>query len=148
MSNTVRNVLAVLAGLVIGAIVNMVLVTVGSMVIPPPAGVDVNNVESMKASMHLFEPRHFITPFLAHALGTLVGAVAAFVIARSYKTRFAYVIGIIFLLAGVAASVMIPAPTWFKVLDLVVAYIPMAWLGAQIGGRVNQGAPVSQKREA
>ena len=148
MSNTVRNVLAVLAGLVIGAIVNMVLVTVGSMVIPPPAGVDVNNVESMKASMHLFEPRHFITPFLAHALGTLVGAVAAFLIAGSYKTRFAYVIGIIFLLGGVAASVMIPAPTWFKVLDLVVAYIPMAWLGTQIGGRVNQGAPVSQKREA
>jgi hypothetical protein len=149
MSNVVRNVLAVLAGLVIGAIVNMVLVTISPMVVPPPAGVDVNNMESLKAGMHLFEPKHFIMPFLAHALGSLIGAAAAFVIAGSYKARFAYVVGAIFLLGGIAASVMLPAPAWYKVLDLVVAYIPMAWLGAQIGGRMTKGgAPVSQKREA
>lgn len=149
MSNVVRNVLAVLAGLVIGAIVNMVLITISPMVIPPPAGVDVNNMESLKAGMHLFEPKHFIMPFLAHALGSLIGAVAAFLIAGSYKARFAYVVGAIFLLGGIAAAVMLPAPVWYKVLDVVVAYIPMAWLGAQIGGRMSQGgAPVSQKREA
>jgi hypothetical protein len=30
---------------------------------------------------------------------------------------------------------MIPAPTWFIALDLLAAYLPMAWLGIQIGDR-------------
>ena len=138
MPNVLRNVLAVLAGLVIGSIVNFVLITISPMVIPPPAGVDVSNPESLSRAMHLFEPRHFIIPFLAHALGTLVGALAAYLIAVSYKARLAYVIGVLFLCGGLAASFMIPAPTWFKVLDLLVAYLPMAWLATQIGARINK----------
>ena len=133
MSNVVRNVLAVLAGLVIGGIVNMLLVTIGPMVIPPPAGVDVSNMEALSKSMPLFEPRHFIMPFLAHALGTLVGAIAAYMIAASHKTQIALAIGVVFLLGGAAASYMLPAPAWFEALDLLVAYLPMAWLGARIG---------------
>ena len=138
MPNVLRNVLAVIAGLVIGAVVNMALIAISPMIVPPPAGVDINNPESLSRGIHLFEPRHFIMPFLAHALGTLAGALAAYLIAASYKSRLAYVIGILFLLGGIAASVMIPAPTWFKALDLVVAYLPMAWLATQIGARIQK----------
>jgi hypothetical protein len=46
----------------------------------------------------------------------------------------AYVVGGFFLVGGIAASAMIPAPTWFKALDVVLAYLPMAWLGGRIGG--------------
>lgn len=60
--STVKNVLAVIAGIVIGGFVNMGLITISGSVIPPPAGVDVTDMESLKASMHLFEPRHFIFP--------------------------------------------------------------------------------------
>ncbi|RMG38369.1 MAG: hypothetical protein D6732_05390, partial [Methanobacteriota archaeon] len=70
MNPILRNVIAVLAGLILGSVVNMGLITLGSSVIPPPPGVDVTDMESLKSSMHLFEPRHFIFPFLAHALGT------------------------------------------------------------------------------
>ena len=35
---------------------------------------------------------------------------------------------------------MIPAPTWFKALDLLVAYLPMAWLATQIGARLNKAS--------
>jgi hypothetical protein len=28
---------------------------------------------------------------------------------------------------------MIPAPAWFIALDLIAAYLPMAWLGAKLG---------------
>jgi hypothetical protein len=31
---------------------------------------------------------------------------------------------------------MIPAPTWYMVLDLVGAYIPMAWLAVIIGRQI------------
>jgi hypothetical protein len=100
--------------------------------------VDVNSTESMKAGIHLFEPRHFIMPFLAHAVGTLAGALAAYLIAASHKARLAYVIGVFFLFGGIAASFMIPAPTWFVALDLLAAYLPMAWLAIQIGTRMRQ----------
>ncbi len=50
-----RNILAVLLGLVIGNAVNVAIVVFDPEVIPPPAGVDVTNTESIRASIHLFE---------------------------------------------------------------------------------------------
>ena len=135
-----RNILAVILGLTVGGALNMALVTVSPHVIPPPAGVEVTNSESLRTSIHLFEPKHFVFPFLAHALGTLSGALLAFLIAASYRSVFAYIIGAFFLAGGIAASFMIPAPPWFIALDLAAAYIPMAWLGTQLGHRIIGGA--------
>ena len=148
MPNLLRNVLALLAGIAIGGGVNMALITLSPSLIPPPAGVDVNSAESLSKAMHRFEARHFIMPFLAHAVGTLAGALAAYLIAASYKALFAYVIGVVFLCGGVAASFMIPAPTWFIALDLLAAYLPMAWLGIQIGNRMQQANNGARKSEA
>jgi hypothetical protein len=148
MPNLLRNALAVLAGIAVGGGVNMALITLSPSLIPPPAGVDVSSAEGLSKAIHLFEPRHFIMPFLAHAIGTLAGALVAYVIAASYKAHIACVIGAVFLCGGVAASFMIPAPTWFIALDLLAAYLPMAWLGIQIGTRMKQGNNSAWKREA
>lgn len=136
MLKLIRNLAAILLGVIVGAAVNMALISISPMLIPPPAGVDVNNAESLSLGIHLFEPKHFIMPFLAHALGTLAGALVAYLIAASHKNRFAYVIGVFFLCGGIAASYMIPAPTWFIALDLVVAYLPMAWLAILLARRL------------
>src|SRR5687768_10495085 len=146
MPNVLRNVLAVVAGIAIGGVVNMALITLSPSLIPPPPGVDVNSAESLGKAMHLFEPRHFVMPFLAHALGTLAGALVAYLIAATYRARMAYVIGAVFLCGGVAASFMIPAPAWFIALDLLVAYIPMAWLAVQMGRQIKRenGGPSSR----
>jgi hypothetical protein len=148
MPNLLRNVIALLAGIAIGGGVNMAIITVSPSLIPPPAGVDVNSAESLSNAMPLFEPRHFIMPFLAHAVGALAGALVAYLIAASYKAQFAYAIGAVFLCGGVAASFMIPAPTWFIALDLLVAYLPMAWLGIQIGTSMTHGKTAARKRQA
>lgn len=133
MHPIVRNILAVVVGLVVGAVVNMGTLKMGASLVPPPAGADTMTMEGLKASMHLFGPQHFLFPFLAHALGTLVGAAAAAIIAATRKLRFAMVIGVAFLGGGVAMVLGVPSPMWFNVLDLVGAYIPMAWLGWKIG---------------
>jgi hypothetical protein len=140
MIRIVRNILAVLLGLVAGSAVNMAIVVAGPALIPPPAGVDVTNAESLAQSIHLFGPQHFVMPFLAHALGTLVGALVAYLVAASHKARFAWAIGVLFLAGGVAASFMIPAPAWFMAADLLLAYLPMAWLAIRIGAKL-QSAP-------
>jgi len=143
MTNILRNMIAVFAGIAIGAIVNMALVSLGPSLIPPPVGVDVNSAEGLASAMHLLEPRHFVMPLLAHALGTLAGALAAYLIATKRNVHLAYLVGLVFLCGGVGAGFMIPAPAWFIALDLVAAYIPMAWLGIQIGSRLKPETSVA-----
>lgn len=132
--------LALILGIAIGGGINMALVILGPTLIAPPPGVDMASAEGLRASMHLLQPRHLLMPFLAHAVGTFVGALAGSVLAVSYRSLVAYAIGTIFLCGGIAASFMIPAPTWFMVLDLTVAYLPMAWLGVSIANRVKPEA--------
>lgn len=47
----------------------------------------------------------------------------------------AYTVGGLFLLAGIANVAMLPAPPWFSALDLVAAYLPMAWLAHRLVSR-------------
>lgn len=126
-----RNILAVVAGAVIGSIVNMGLIVIGGKLIPPPAGVDVTSMEGLRAGIHLFQPKNFVFPFLAHALGTLAGAWLAARLAASRKMLMALIVGVLFLIGGIINVVSLSAPMWFNVLDLVVAYIPMAWIGGK-----------------
>lgn len=128
MNPIVRNILAVIAGWVAGGIINMGLITLGSSVYPIE-GVDPNDMEALAAVMPTLEPKYFIFPFLAHALGTLFGAYIAGRIAATHKLKFALGVGVLFLLGGIAAVFMIPAPAWFVAVDLILAYLPMAWLG-------------------
>jgi len=140
MLNVLKVALALIIGLVVGGGVNMALITLGPTLIAPPPGADMTSAEGLTASMHLLEPRHFVMPFLAHAVGTLVGALVGAVSAVSHRAVVAYAIGIAFLGGGIAASFMIPAPKWFIALDLVAAYLPMAWLGLSIANRLKPAA--------
>lgn len=140
MNPILRNVLAVVAGVVVGAFVNSALVNIGPSVIPLPEGADVSTMEGLSESMHLFKPVNFLPPFVAHALGTLVGAFLAAKIAASHAMKLALGIGAFFLLGGIAAAMMLGGPTWFIVTDLVLAYIPMGWLGGRLAGAGSQKA--------
>jgi len=124
-----RAVLAVVLGFVAGSAVNMGLITLSPLIIPPPPGADVTTMEGLRSSLHLFEPRHFVFPFLAHAVGTFVGAFVAAALAPGRSATPAYVVGGLFLLGGIANVLMLPAPAWFSALDLLLAYLPAAWLG-------------------
>jgi len=139
MPKFLRIVLAVLAGLVLGSVVNMALITVSGKVIPPPAGADVSTMEGLKASLHLFEARHFVFPFLAHALGALVGAWVASLLAPGQAPIPAYVVGGFFLVGGIANAFMLPAPVWFTLVDLLLASLPAAWLGQALAKRMSGG---------
>src|SRR6476620_97949 len=100
MHPIVKNILAVLIGIIVCSFVNGSLISVSGSIIPPPEGANVTTVEGLKAAMHLFEPKHFIFPFLAHALGTLTAAFIAARLAATNKMRIALGIGVCFLLGG------------------------------------------------
>ncbi len=137
MNSTIKNILAVIFGWLGGSAINMGLILTGHKLLPI-AGIDPNNMDELAAVMPTLEFEYFIFPFLAHALGTLVGATIAGLIAANHKMKFSLVIGVLFLLGGIMVNYMLPGPTWFAVLDIVFAYIPMAWIGGKIAMRLSR----------
>lgn len=128
MSPVIKNTLAVILGIVGGSIINGAIISISSQIIPPPTGADITTMEGLKASMHLFQPRHFLMPFLAHALGTFTGVFIPFKLAVSHHFKMALTVSIFFLAGGIANVFLLPSPVWFTFTDLTFAYIPMAYL--------------------
>jgi len=135
MKRVFRLILAVIVGVVVGSVANMALIMLGGHVIAPPAGVDTTTAEGLEAAMPLFGPKHFVFPFLAHAVGTLVGAFVATLLTPGRTRGPAWGVGACFLIGGIAAIAMLPSPVWFTVVDLALAYLPMAWLGHRLAPR-------------
>ncbi len=129
MSPAIKNVLAVAAGIIIGSGVNIGLVVLGQILIPLPDVMDGMDANSIGENAHLLEVKHMIPAFFAHAMGTLVGAFVAARFSVLRKLTMALLIGVFFLYGGIQMSLMVPAPTWFDILDLGFAYIPMAYAG-------------------
>ena len=132
MSPIIKNIIGAILGLIAGGAINMSIIMLSGSIIPLPEGIDPASMENLKENMHLFAPRHFVFPFLAHALGTLSGAYLTARLADSHKMKFAIGIGIFFLAGGIANAFMLPAPYWFITVDLSAAYIPMGWIGGKL----------------
>lgn len=107
----------------------------GHAIMPPPAGFDGNSMEGLAATIHLLRPIDFTVPFLAHALGPFVGVIVAMFIAASGRKTIAIILACLFLAGGIAANIMIPAPMWYRAIDLLLAYIPTAFLGWKLSGK-------------
>lgn len=128
MKPQIKSILAIIFGWLAGSIINMGLIQTGHSVFPIE-GVDINDMEALASVMPTLGYEYFIFPFFAHAFGTLVGAFVAGLIAVKNKIKFSLVIGVLFLLGGIIMCCLLPGPIWFNVLDITIAFIPMAWLG-------------------
>jgi hypothetical protein len=131
MNPIIKNILAVIAGWIGGSIINMGLIQIGHSLFPIQ-GIDPSDMQSYAEIMPTLSFEYFIFPLLAHGLGTLVGATIAGLIATSHKMKFALGIGGLFLTGGIIVNYMLPGPTWFTITDIVIAYIPMAWIGGML----------------
>ena len=128
MKPQIKSILAIIFGWLAGSIINMGLIQTGHSVFPIE-GVDINDMEALASVMPTLGYEYFIFPFFAHAFGTLVVAFVAGLIAVKNKIKFSLVIGVLFLLGGIKMCCLLHGPIWFNVLDITIAFIPMAWLG-------------------
>ena len=134
--NISRNIIALILGLFFGGMINMLIINNGGGFIAPPEGVNPKDIESIKENMHLYTPIHFIIPFLAHAMGTFIGALITSLIAVSIRMYLAIGVGFCFLIGGIMMVLILPSPLWFNIIDLSLAYLPMGWLGWKIGSKI------------
>ncbi len=135
MNPILRNLLALVAGWFGGSLVNMGLVKLGHALIPI-VGIDPSDMNALAEVMPTLDFKYFIFPFLAHAIGTLVGAAIAASIATTHKMKIALGVGALFLVGGIMVNYMLPGPTWFAVVDIVLAYLPMAWIGGKLAAHL------------
>jgi hypothetical protein len=138
MKKIFLSILAVLVGLFAGAFINGGIINISGDIIPPPPGTNLKTMEGLIDAMKIMEPKHFIMPFLAHALGTFFGAVLCTLLARSYQMILALSIGLAFFIGGFMMAFQLPAPLWFDLIDLIFAYFPMAWLGYRVVSLFNR----------
>lgn len=80
----------------------------------------------------LLQAKHYLAPFLAHALPSFIGGALAAWLAAGRKMAMALAVGTHHRAVGIAAAIMIPVPAWFILSDLGLAYLPMAWLGGNL----------------
>ncbi len=135
MNPILKNVLASLAGLVVMMAINVVLVMLLGSMIPPPEGVDIKDIDSINDNLHRYSTFQLVMPFIAHAGGTLAGCVAATKIASSHKLLIVMILAAVHLAGGyMMISMLSNSPMWFNMLDLGLAYFPMAFLAYKLFG--------------
>lgn len=135
----IRNTAIFFLALFIGMGINMGLIYVGSWLIPLPEGLDTSTREGLRIALPQLQPKHFIFPFLAHAMGTL--AAAFFVTAWSTVQQLerSLLIATLFFFGGLTTIIGMPSPLWFSILDLAVAYFPMAWFAYRWAAMLQKG---------
>lgn len=138
MKTTLRNLFVFVAGVFVGSLVNGLIINFSGAIIPPPAGFDLTTSEGLKAATLVMEPKHFIMPFLAHAIGTFIGAFLVTIFSKGRRFFRALMVGFLFFTGGVIMIFILPSPLWFDALDLGLAYIPMAWLGYKMTYRISE----------
>ena len=134
----IRSILTVVVGILAGSFAMFALEWVGHQLVPPPAALDLSNMEALKAYVATAPPKVFIALLAAWAGGGFAGGFVAALLAARRRAAHAIAVGAIQSGLAVAQLVMIPHPTWVAVVGIGV-FVPFAWLG----GRPFAGAPDS-----
>ena len=129
----IKRTIIIVLSIFIGAQVNGAFLTLGTNLIPPPEGCNLNTMDGLKAAVPFLGAKHYLFPFFAHAIGTLISALLITRFLKSQQFVFAMMAGVLFLIAGISMVIMLPGtPSWFILVDLIGAYIPMAYLGYKL----------------
>jgi hypothetical protein len=140
----IRKIMALVVGIVAGGAFNMAIVTASHAAFPLPEGIDPNDFAALKAHVvaHGMPTGALIMVLVAHAGGSLVSGFVCGLIARRSWYVAGIGLGILWTCGGIAMLMMLPAPTWFAVAD-VVLYVPAALLGVRLGGALMARRPPS-----
>ena len=132
----VRNILSVIVGVAIGAMIIFLGENVIEHLNPLPLGLDLHNPETLKnyianapASMHLML-------LISYALGCFTGGLVAAGIASDKKMTKAMTLGGLFMGIGMFNLIALSHPVWV-IIASVFAFLPFAYLGGIIGIKIS-----------
>jgi hypothetical protein len=136
----VKNIFAVILGLAASSFIIFALEVVGHIVYPPPADLNLNDMESVKAFTSSAPPIVFILIIIAYAVGSFVGGLVAAALAGKNKMTKAITVGGILMGLGAYNLFMIPHPIWTIIISIFF-FIPCSWIGGTLGMKVSSKKP-------
>ncbi|MBL3549898.1 MULTISPECIES: hypothetical protein [Chryseobacterium] len=125
-----RQILAVVVGLIVGSIGIAIVENIGHQLYPPPVGTDPNDMEALKEYVGEAPFMALFFIIMAYALAAFVSGFTATKISNNGKHTAAIICGIIFLLITIYMMTSLPTPIWFWVLGILVWILVMA--GSQL----------------
>lgn len=135
MSPLVRKIIAVIGGIVVGAVVVFAAESVGHGLYPPPTDINLNNPEDMKRLVAAMPVEAKILVVIAWFLGALAGAWTAIKI--SAMPSLGWTIGLVFALLSLVTVFSIPHPVWMMACALIVPFVA-AWIAVRYSGKVKE----------
>jgi hypothetical protein len=127
----IRNIVAVIAGLVVGMLVNMALVLLNVYVFfPMPPGTDMADPEQFNAYIATLPTAAFFLVLAAHLGQSFVGGWAAARIGSSRPMMLAMIVGVGTLAGGIINMMTVKGPTWMYI-ELPL-YLVVAWLAGRM----------------
>ena len=129
-----RNIAAVLFGIVVGSTVNMALIMLNAHVFfPMPPDLDMAVPEQMNAYIATLPTVAFFVVLVAHLGQSFVGGWVAARLGKSRPVVLAMIVGVVSLLGGIMNMMTIKGPAWM-VIELPL-YLVVAWMA---GGMVRR----------
>lgn len=129
-----RKIGAVVAGVVLAFILITVFERLSHMVYPPPADLDMTELQEVRAYVNTLPAGALLSVLLAWLVGTFGGGLLASRIARVNFRLYTGVVGGLVLLGTAINLVMIPHPLWFSMLS-VLAIIATTYLTREVARR-------------
>ena len=124
-----RTIGAVILGLIVGMIVNMLILQINSLFFPLPENVDPTDYEALKTAMQSQPALAWIGVMAAHLGQAFVGGWVAARMGISRPVLLALIVGGLSLAGGIANAVMLSTPAWTWI--EMPLYLVVAWLAGK-----------------
>lgn len=131
-----KNILSTFLGVLGGIFIIFTLEVVSHLIYPPPPGMDINDMEAIKAFTGSAPSIVFILLIISYAVGSIVGGLIAAAIAPTNKMTKAITVGGILMGLGAYNLFMIPHPVWTIIISIFL-FIPCSYLGGYWGIKIS-----------
>ena len=129
MENSVfRQIIGVVAGVVVGGAIVFITELVGHSAFPPPAGTDLSNPDHIARLIDSLPIGAFVMVLAGWFLGSLAGALVANRIARN--TLAGWIVAVLFILLTAYNFTVIPHPVWMMAAGVALPLVA-AWIAGQ-----------------
>ena len=126
-----RNILALMAGIIAGVAAIGVIQWLNFQLFPPPPGLDPEMPEDVARILQQVSPWAIVLLEVSYVAGALASGFVAARLARPRPMALALTMGAVFTLFNIANLLQIPHPLWLAVLT-TATFLPLAWLGGRL----------------
>ena len=124
-----RQILGVIAGVVVGGLIVFCVELVGHSLFPTPPGIDLSNPDDVKRLIATLPTGALVMVLVGWALGSLAGAWTANRIARTPMAG--WIVGGLFVLMTAYNFTVIPHPMWMMAVGIAIPFV-MAWVASRM----------------